>query len=203
MIYEPLPFLKKIISLPGLSGFEDPVRLAIAEDWGPMVDELKISRLGSLYGIRHGAGEEPRSRILLAAHMDAIGLMATMVQDGFIRFTEVGGVDPRILPGQKVIVHGRHDLPGVIGQPAPRLLPHSIGKKTVPMEYLFIDVGLSAEETSHLVRPGDPISFAQPPLELTENTLAGHTLDNRASVAALSVCLAELAGIPHAWYFGG
>ena len=50
--------------------------------------------------------------LLLAAHMDAIGLMATMVQDGFIRFTEIGGVDPRILPGQKVIVHGRRDLPG-------------------------------------------------------------------------------------------
>lgn len=199
MNYDPVPFLKKIISLPGLSGYEDPVRQAIAEDWGPMVDELKVSRLGSLYGIRRGIAEEPRPRILLAAHMDAIGLMATMVQNGFIRFTEIGGIDPRILPGQKVIVHGRHDLPGIIGQPAPRLLPQSIGKKTVPMEYLFVDVGLSAEETSHLVRPGDPISFAQQPLELTENTLAGHTLDNRASVTALSICLAELSTIRHSW----
>jgi tetrahedral aminopeptidase len=198
-MYDPLPFLKKILSLPGLSGYEDPVRLAIADEWGPFVDELQTSRLGSLYGIRHGIGIEPRPRILLAAHMDAIGLMATMVQDGFIRFTEIGGIDPRILPGQKVIVHGRRDLPGVISQPAQRLLPESIGKKTVPMEYLLIDVGLSPEETSSLVRTGDPISFAQMPIELTENTLAGHTLDNRASVAALSVCLHELSTIRHAW----
>src|SRR5512133_3689875 len=181
-MYDPLPFLKKILSLPGLSGYEDPVRLAIADEWGPFVDELQTSRLGSLYGIRHGIGPEPRPRILLAAHMDAIGLMVTMVQDGFIRFTEIGGIDPRILPGQKVIVHGRRDLPGVISQPAPRLLPESIGKKTVPMEYLLIDVGLSAEETTSLVRTGDPISFAQMPIELTENTLPGPTLDNRASV---------------------
>ncbi len=198
-MYDPLPFLKNLLSLPGLSGYEDPVRQAIAVEWGPWVDELRISRLGSLYGIHKGNGIEPRPRILLAAHMDAIGLMATMVQDGFIRFTEIGGIDPRILPGQKVIVHGRRDLPGIIGQPSARLLPKSVGKKTVPMEYLLIDVGLSAEETASLVRPGDPISFAQLPMELTDNTLAGHTLDNRASVAALSVCLHELANIRHSW----
>jgi len=198
-MYDPLPFLKKILTLPGLSGYEDPVRQVIADEWGPLVDELKTSRLGSLYGIRRGTATKPRPRILLAAHMDAIGLMVTMVQDGFIRFTEVGGIDPRILPGQQVIVHGRRDLPGIIGQPSARLLPDSIGKKTIPMEYLMIDVGLSPEETAALVRTGDPVSFAQLPVELTDNTLAGHTLDNRASVAALSICLHELSTMRHAW----
>lgn len=198
-MYDSLPFLKKILALPGLSGYESPVRQVIADEWGPFVDELQTSRLGNLYGIRRGTASEPRPRILLAAHMDAIGLMVTQVQNGFIRFTKIGGVDPRILPGQKVIVHGRRDLPGVIGQPSPRLLPEFIGKKTVPMEYLLIDVGLSTEETRALVRTGDPISFAQPPIELTDNTLAGHTLDNRASIAALSVCLHELSTIRHTW----
>jgi endoglucanase len=198
-MYDSLPFLKKILSLPGLSGYEDPVRQVIADEWGPLVDELKTSRLGSLYGIRRGTATKPRPRILFAAHMDAIGLMVTMLQDGFIRFTEVGGIDPRILPGQQVIVHGRRDLPGIIAMPSARLLPDSIGKKTVPMEYLMIDVGLSAEETASLVRTGDPISFAQLPVELTDNTLAGHTLDNRASVAALSICLHELSVMRHAW----
>lgn len=198
-MYDSLPFLKKILALPGLSGYESPVRQVIADEWGPFVDELQTSRLGNLYGIRRGTASEPRPRILLAAHMDAIGLMVTQVQNGFIRFTRIGGVDPRILPGQKVIVHGRRDLPGVIGQPSPRLLPEFIGKKTVPMEYLLIDVGLSTEETRALVRTGDPISFAQPPIELTDNTLAGHTLDNRASIAALSVCLHELSTIRHTW----
>lgn len=198
-MYDPLPFLKKIISLPGLSAYEEPVRKVIADEWSPWVDEMRTSRLGSLYGIRIGSATEPRPRILLAAHMDAIGLMTTIVREGFIYFTEVGGVDPRILPGQKVIVHGRRDLPGIIGQPSARLLPTTVGKKSVPMEHLLVDVGLSLEETTKLVRPGDLISFAQQPIELTDNTIAGHTLDNRASIAALSVCLSELSNIRHAW----
>jgi len=198
-MYDPLPFLKNILSLPGLSGYEKPVREVISKEWTPWVDELRTGKLGSLYGIRYGSSIEPRPRILLAAHMDAIGLMATIVRKGFIHFTEIGGVDPRILPGQRVIVHGRRDLPGIIGQPAAFLLPESIGRKTIPMEHLLIDVGLSEDETAKHVRPGDLISFAQIPVELTDNSIAGHTLDNRASVAALSVCLSELAAIRHTW----
>lgn len=192
-------FLKHLISLPGLSGYEGPVREVIAEAWHPLVDELSVSRLGSLHGMRRGEGPEPRPRILLASHMDAIGLMATTVTDGFIRFTEVGGVDPRILPGQPVMVHGRRELPGVVAQPPDRLLPEHLHGDPVPMQYLFVDIGLLPEEVSALVRPGDPISFAQPPIDLAGNAIAGHNLDNRASVAAVTICLEELRRIRHDW----
>lgn len=192
-------FLKELISLPGLSGHEGPVREAIARTWKPLVDELSTSRLGSLHGLRRGSAPEPRPRILLSAHMDAIGLMVTQVKDGFLRFTQVGGVDSRILPGQQVIVHGRRDLPGVVVQPSERLLPPGNGDKPVAMEYLYVDTGLLPEETAQLVRTGDLISFAQPPLELAGETIAGHSLDNRASVAAVTACLDELAKTRHAW----
>lgn len=192
-------FLKELISLPGLSGHEGPVREAIARTWKPLVDELSTSRLGSLHGLRRGSAPEPRPRILLSAHMDAIGLMVTQVKDGFLRFTQIGGVDSRILPGQQVVVHGRRDLPGVVVQPSERLLPPGNGDKPVAMEYLYVDTGLLPEETARLVRTGDLISFAQPPLELAGETLAGHSLDNRASVAAVTACLDELAQSRHAW----
>lgn len=184
--------LKQLMSLPGLSAYEGPARAAISEAWRPLVDDLSVSRLGSLHGLRKGRGAEPRPRLLLAAHMDAIGMMVTGIVDGLLRFTEIGGIDPRILPGQQVIVHGRHDLPGVVIQPNERLLPPSQKDRAVEMEYLFVDIGLLPEEVSKVVRIGDLISFAQPPLELSGDVLAGHSLDNRASVAAVTQCLYEL-----------
>ena len=116
------PFLKQLISLPGLSGYEAPVREVIADAWRPLVDELSVSRLGSLHGLKRGEGNEPHRRILLSAHMDAIGLMVTTIMDGLLHITDIGGVDQRILPGQMVTVHGRRDLPGVVAQPPDRLI---------------------------------------------------------------------------------
>jgi endoglucanase len=193
------PFLKSLISAPGLSGHESPVRQIIADAWKPLTDELTTSKLGSLHGLRRGSGPEPRQSILLAAHMDAIGLMVTRLVDGFLYFTEVGGIDPRVLPGQPVTVHGREDVPGLIVQPPPRLLPPSLKDSAIPMEYLMIDTGLPVERVNRLVRPGDPVSFAQPPIETSGDTITGHTLDNRASVAAVTVCLQELQRRPQNW----
>jgi tetrahedral aminopeptidase len=193
-------FLKTLISQPGLSGYETPVREIIAETWRPLVDELSVSPLGSLHGLKRGDAAEPRPRILLAAHMDAIGLIVTDVVDGLLRITDIGGVDPRILPGQWVTVHGRRDLPAVVVQPAGHLLPEGVNaKQALAMKFLWVDTGLLPAEVDDLVRPGDLISFAQPPLELSADTLAGHSLDNRASVAAVTVCLQELRRRQHPW----
>src|SRR3990172_4615112 len=109
--------IQKLISAPGLSGHESAVRTLIEEAWKPLTDELSASRLGSLHGLCRGSGPEPRPGVLIAAHMDAIGLMVTQVLDGFLRVTSIGGIDPRVLPGQIVTVHGREDLSGVVVQP--------------------------------------------------------------------------------------
>ncbi len=194
------PFLKQLISLPGLSAYEGPVRETIAEVWKPLVDDLTVSRVGSLHGLKRGTAPEPRPKILIAAHMDAIGLIVTGIsQGGLLRFTEVGGVDQRILPGMPVKVYGRRELTGIIVQPPDSLLPPSAKGKPVKMEYLLVDTGLEEEEVRAQVRVGDLISFATPPTELTGETLSGHSLDNRASVAALTACLDELQRTRHAW----
>jgi tetrahedral aminopeptidase len=194
------PFLKNLISLPGLTAHEGPVREAIAEVWRPLVDELTVSRMGSLHGLKRGSAPEPRPKILLAAHMDAIGLMVTGISEGgFLRFFRVGGVDPRILPGTPVTVHGKRELPGVIAQPSDRLLPSAMRGKPVKMEYLLVDTGLEEDEVRAQVRVGDLISFATQPTDLTGDTLSGHSLDNRASVVAVTACLEALQRVNHAW----
>ena len=167
--------------------------------WRPVTDEISLSRLGSLHGLKKGSAPEPRPTILLAAHMDAIGLMVTSLADGFIRVTKVGGLDARVLPGQLVTVHGRQDLPGMIVQPPPHLLPGGARKGPVPINNLLVDTGLKPQRVKNLVRTGDLISFAQEPMQLQADTLAGHSLDNRASVAALTLCLEELQKRNHAW----
>jgi endoglucanase len=192
-------FLKDLISAPGISGYESAVRPIIEKAWEGVTDSLSVSRLGSLHGFQRGVGPEPRPSILLAAHMDAIGLMVNAVLDGFIRIISIGGIDVRVLPGQIVTVHGRQDLPGLIVQTPARLLPAKVQGGVVPLEYLMVDVGLPPDEVSSLVRVGDPVSFAQPPLETAGETLVGHTLDNRASIAALTHCLEILRLRPHAW----
>ena len=196
---EILPLLKRLVTAPGLSGYEGPVRALIEEAWQPLTDEISLSRLGSLHALKRGSASEPRPRILLAAHMDAIGLMVTGVVADFLRITEIGGLDARVLPGQPVTVHGREDLPGMIVQPPAHLLPEEARNGPVDLQYLLVDTGLRARELQRQVRTGDLVSFAQQPMELQGETLAGHSLDNRASVVALTHCLQQLQGRSHAW----
>jgi endoglucanase len=202
---ELLPFLKDLLSAPGLTGQEGPVRRRIAEAWKPLTDELSVSKLGSLHGLlkaNRTEGSSPdgkRPSILYAAHMDAIGLMVKGVVDGFLRVTQVGGLDPRVLPGQLVTVYGREELPGVIVQPPAHLLPETVGEGPLPIEYLLVDVGRDANEVHELVRVGDLVAFAQSPIELGADYLAGHSLDNRVSVAAVTICLQELQARQRYW----
>ena len=198
------PFLKELLAPPGLSGYEDPAAEIISAKWKPLVDEISRGRLGSLQGLCRGAGKSPRPAIMLATHMDAIGLMITGMKDGFLRFTAVGGVDPRVLPGSLVSVHATRAaknqvIPGIVVQPNSRLLPPEIGQNPIPLEYLLLDTGLPPGKVEGLINIGDLVSFAQPPFEMSGGTITGHPLDNRASVAALTICLEELQIRPHQW----
>jgi putative aminopeptidase FrvX len=194
-----LLLIKELLSAPGISGYEAGVRPIIEKAWKPFTDSLSLSRLGSLHGLQKGTGPEPRPSIILAAHMDAIGLMVNATIDGFLRVTSIGAIDPRVLPGQMVTVHGRQDLPGMIVQPPARLLPTNIQGGAVTMEYLLVDVGLLPDEVAKLVRVGDLVSFAQTPFEAGGETIVGHSLDDRAAVVALTSCLEMLYNRSHAW----
>jgi endoglucanase len=104
-----------------------------------------------------------------------------------------------VLLGQEVVVHGRRDLPGIIGARPPHLLPRDERDKPIPYDRLLIDVGLAPEEVARLVRVGDLITMNRELIELKGDLVAGKALDDRASVAAAAVCLEELTRVRHHW----
>lgn len=196
-----LPFLKSLITTSGVSGHEAPVAKLIHEKWRSLVDETRFSRVGSLHGLKKGNGRGKRPVVMIATHMDAIGMMVTKIEDGFLHITEVGGIDVRVLPGAQVTVHASsgEELPAVIAMPSSRLLPDSAGDGALEIGYLLVDTGLAQRDVEKKVNVGDLVSFANDPMELAGDILSGHTVDNRASVTALTVCLEELLSKPHAW----
>lgn len=194
-------FLRSLISVSGLSGYEAPVATLIREKWQTLVDETSISRVGSLHGLKRGTGKGKRPSVMIATHMDSIGMMVSRISDGFLHITNIGDIDIRVLPGAEVIVHASSgdELPGVVAMPAARYLPKKERSKAVGLRYLLVDTGLSPSVVAKKVRVGDLVSFANEPLALAGDIISGHTLDNRASVTALTVCLEELQGKSHVW----
>jgi endoglucanase len=202
------PFLKSLLSTSGLSAYETPAAEIITATWQPLVDEIRRSKVGSLEALKRGTAKieagAQRPSILIAAHMDAIGMMVTRLQDGFLRVTQIGGVDARVLPGTPVTIHATgsgktEELPGIVVQPVARLLPAALSDSPVPIDQLFIETGLLPKEVNAKIQIGDLVSYATEPVELTGETLAGHSLDNRASVAVLTIALDELQKKTHLW----
>ena len=198
-----LPFLKSLISVAGVSGYEEPVAELIKQKWTPLADEVTQSRLGSIHGLKRGSAKKsPHPSVLIATHMDAIGLMVTRIVDGFLYITSIGGIDSRVLPGTPVMVHATgsgEELYGVIVMPPANLLPDGEGGNVIALKYLFVDTGLTPGEVAKRVHVGDRISFGTEPTEMSGGCVNGHTLDNRASVAALTICLEELQSKSHIW----
>ena len=182
----------------GVSGYESDLVPLLSQSFAPLADEIKEDSLGNLVMLRRGTGSEPRSKIMLAAHMDEIGLVITGYEPGgFLRFANIGGIDARVLLALEVIVHGRKDLVGVIGAKPPHIQEPDDQDKTVKMNDLFIDVGLDDETVKQLVEIGDMATIAQQPVELQNQRHAGKALDDRAGVVVMQLCLEILSKLSH------
>jgi endoglucanase len=175
------------------------VRELVQEELARYADDVRTDALGNVIALKEGVGPEPRPSIMLATHMDEIGLIVSDLEEGFIHFQQVGGYDIRVLPGQEVLVHGRRELPGVIGARPPHVLPLGARDKPIPADQLLIDVGLPPEELQNAVRVGDLITMNAELIELKGGLVSGKALDNRASVTAAAVCLEELTRLRHEW----
>ena len=194
--------ISSLCSGPGISGYETPTAEAIRKQWEDLTDEITFSPLGNLYARRKADDPiaSPNRTILLAAHMDGIGMIVSEIVGEFIRFAPIGGFDPRILPGQFVNIHGRGgDIRGLIVMPGSNLTKEDYGRNPIPIIELLIDTGYDADELKSRVRVGDIISFANDPVCMEDNTISAHSLDNRASIAALTVCLRELKTMRTRW----
>jgi endoglucanase len=136
---------------------------------------------------------------MIAAHMDEIGLIVTGIENGFVRAHGLGGTDRRVLLGLEVDVHGRTRLPGIIGSRPPHVLSASERRRVQPWHEIFIDLGLPADEVKAQVRVGDHVTLHQEAQKLRNDRVAAKALDNRASVAALTLSLDALQTCAHAW----
>jgi len=189
--------LMKLCDINAVTGREDTAARVISGILSEYCDEVSVDKFYNVIGLKRGHGENPRN-VLVTAHYDQIGLIVTGIdENGFLRFTSMGGVDPKVLAAQEVTVHGKKDLFGVIGSKPPHLIPPEDADKPVKMEDMLIDIGYDAQKARELVSVGDVVSFRFPVLELKNNRMAGRSMDNRSSVAALVEMLKELGRIRH------
>jgi tetrahedral aminopeptidase len=192
--------LKSLVEAHAPSGHEGPIRDLIKSTWRDFTDEVDQDKLGSLIGIKRATDPlDPPRRIMLAAHMDEIGLMVRDVVEGFVYVHRISGVDNRVMLAQPVRVHGQRALPGIVAAAPPHLLKNSDRNTYPTFDDLVIDVGLPADEVAQVVRPGDLITLDVPMIELQGGKLAAKTMDDRACVAAVTACLHHLQGLRHQW----
>lgn len=184
--------IRKLVEAIGPSGYEQAVRELIKEEVAPYADEIRVDAMGNLI-VRKGEKREGGLRIMTAAHMDEIGVIATHIEeDGFVRFTTIGGVRPHTCLGGRVqFVNG---VRGVIG-----------GEKLDSMERvhsfdrLFIDVGATSKEDCP-VKVGDVAAFERPFLDLGKRLVA-KSMDDRIACAVQIEALRRLQTTPHEIYF--
>jgi endoglucanase len=171
--------LRKLVEAPAVSGFEENVRDVIFKQLKPYADEIRVDRIGNVIA-RKGKGSP---KILLAAHMDEIGLIVKYIEkEGFIRFDTLGGWDERIIPTQKIKVYGTHGpVFGVIGSKPPHLMEKDEMKQPSKVKELFIDIGVKSDkEVEKLgISIGDFISFHGQLMKLSGKRYTCHGFDNR------------------------
>ena len=177
--------LKKLADAPGVSGFEDEVRDIMIDELKNHVDEVEVDQLGNMIATRNGKSNS--KKIMLAAHMDEIGLMVRYIdKKGFIKFSKIGGINDQMLLNQEVSIHTSNGIiTGVIGSKPPHRMKEAERKKVIDYENMFIDIGVSdREEAEKIIKLGDPITIKQEFSPLG-NLYKGKALDNRIGCAIL------------------
>lgn len=171
-------FLKRLLSTPGPSGDEAAVANIWRQEAEAFADDVRADVRGSSFAILNGG--EPR--VLLAGHIDEIGLMISYIDDdGYLFFSGIGGWDPQVLVGQRVRLLGRQDeVIGVIGKKPIHLMESEDQEKASKMKDLWIDIGVSTrDEALEYVRVGDVGVLDAPLYELPHGRIASRSLDDR------------------------
>lgn len=176
--------LQRLCGQTAPSGFEGPVVTEAAELLRPYVDEVKVERLQSVVGVRR-CGTPGAKKILLDAHLDEIGFLVTGVEEGFLRFRALGGVDQRMLPAREVTILTNPPILGVVATKPPHLQAAGESDKSIPMDDLRIDIGMSQEEAEKAVPVGTPAVYRESCFALGAQSVCGKALDDRACFTIL------------------
>lgn len=184
--------IRKLTEAMGPSGYEENVRALVRAEVEPYADEVREDGLGNLI-VRKGTRGPGGKRIMLAAHMDELGVMVTLVDDnGFVRFTTIGYVYRQMLPGARVrFLNGAAGVIGVELQPDAEKLPG--------FEKMYIDVGAGSKAACP-VKVGDVGVFDRPFTDLGDRLVA-KAMDDRISVAVMISALKQIQSTPNELFF--
>lgn len=186
-----MKLLQQLTAAYGVSGCEGNIAQTAKVLLAPYCDTVEVSH-GNVIGTI-GVRTPAKPHVLLDAHMDQVGFYVTAITDeGFIRVGNVGGLDRRLLPDQRVILHGCTEIPGVVCCVPPHL--QNGKEQVVSIEELAIDTGLSKETLEARIQPGDSVSFDMPLQTLLNDTVTGASLDDRCGMAAILYALEQVKG---------
>ncbi len=184
--------LKQICEIPGAPGFEKPVRDLVVSLVSPYVDEVRIDNIGNVIALKKGTRNLDGKRVMLAAHLDEIGFIVSHIDEqGFLRFNTLGGFDPKTLTAQRVIVHGKKDLIGVMGSKPIHVMTPEEKTKLPKTTDFFIDLGMPKEEVDKYITIGDPITRDRELIEMGD-CVNCKSIDNRVAVYIVIEALKQL-----------
>ena len=222
-----IDYLKLFCEQTGPTGFERPVSYLAAKEIGAFVDEVKVDRLANVIAVRyadpaicqpkgvlncHPGGKarristkNHRPSMLIAAHLDEVGLMVCGHEDGFLCVTQVGGLDQRVLPGKELIIMTDPPRLGVVSVQPPHVLKSEDMDKAIPLGEIRVDAGMSQKEAEKKIPIGTPITYKTKGYRIGKNRYISKTLDDRACFAILLMAAEMLKDEKLPWdvYFVG
>ena len=173
--------MKELSLAPGVSSCEEEVAKIITRELKDVADNIETDSMGNLIATKKGEKKAPK--VMLAAHMDEIGLMVRYIDDnGYLKFSTIGGINDQMLMNQTVTVHSSvgENVIGVIGSKPPHVTTPEERKKVVKADDMFIDIGAKdKEEAEKMVKVGDVMTFNSLFVEYPNNLIMGKALDNR------------------------
>lgn len=189
--------LKALCLATGVAGMEDYEASAVAAKLlGEYTNDVTIDIFGTVVG-RIPTKKKGAKTLLLDAHLDEIGMVVTYIDDkGFLKFSNAGGIDKRLLSAQLVTVHCSNgkDVTGVVGSKPPHLEKSDEANKIADMDDMYIDVGMTKESAQAVICPGDIITIKSEFTKLLNGRISCKALDDRAGVAAILETLELLKG---------
>lgn len=192
--------LKLICETDGAPGFEQRIRELVIKEVSPLVDDISVDNMGNVFALKKGMNNPDGKKAMVAAHMDEIGFIVTHIDDkGFVRFHTLGGFDPKTLTAQRVIVHGKKNLIGVMGSKPVHVMSQEEKNKMPKTTDYFIDMGMEKEEVEKFINIGDPITRERELIEMG-SCVNCKSIDNRVSVFILIESLRQLKNAPYDVY---
>ena len=174
----------------GPTGFENEVADAIIEQLGDDCDKIVKDTFGNVYALVSGEGQAPRDRVMISSHMDEVGFMITAIDDdGYIKFANLGGIDPKVLYGKQVVLgNEKAKINGVIAAKAIHHKKREDRYTVTPIKEMYIDIGAKdGDEVREYVNVGDFGVFNSDFVFFGSNNkyVKGKAIDDRAGCCAM------------------